>query len=106
MDYDAKLRPGRADNRGTVATDTLFLGFGSRVVLDIYPDLSADQVNTRVLTIETKDWKYGPQYLTPVFEFVNHGTELTSGRYDIGKAETITGELSDIRRCGMPPQHR
>ena len=101
MDYDAKLRPGRADNRGTVATDTLLLGFGSRVVLDIYPDLSADQVNTRVLTIETKDWKYGPQYLTPVFEFVNHGTELTSGRYDIGKAETITGELSDIRIEGL-----
>ncbi len=97
MDYASILRPGRADNKGTITTDSLLLGFGSRVVFDIYGDLSSDQVNARVLTIETKDWHHGPEYLTPVFEFVNHGEELTPGKYLIGSAEAITGNLDDIR---------
>ena len=36
MDYDSRLRPGGADKAGTITVDTLRLGFGSRVVFDIY----------------------------------------------------------------------
>ena len=101
MDYDSKLRPGRADNKGVITTDSLLLGFGSRVVFDLYcNDVTADQVNTRLLTIETKNWKYGPKYLMPVFEFVLHDAvdgEVAEGKYLIGEAETVTGSLSSIK---------
>ena len=104
MEYDAKLRPGRADNCGTITTDSLRLGFGSRIIFDIYNDLSADQVNMKVLTIETKSWKCGPEYQAPVFEFVSHKSaqELTAaGEYLIGRAEEIVGDLNKIRIEGI-----
>ena len=110
MDYDAKLRPGRADNKGTVTTDSLLLGFGSRVVFDLYcQDITADQVNTRLLTIETKNWKYGPKYLMPVFEFVLHDAvdgEVAEGKYLIGAVETMTGTLNDIKIEGVGTQKK
>ena len=107
MGYASILRPGRADHKGVVSTDSLLLGFGARVVFDIYNDFSADQVSTRLLTIETKDWKYGPEYLTPVFEFVNHGeSDATPGRYLLGEATSIEGELSDIRLEGLGTKHK
>ncbi len=106
MDYASKLRPGRADNRGTISTDSLLLGFGSRVIFDIYDDLTADQINARLLTIETKDWRYGPQYLMPVVEFVNHGSELTSGRYLLGTVETISGDIANLRIEGLGNQKK
>ena len=106
MDYDAKLRPGHADNKGIITTDTLKLGFGSRVIFDIYEDLSADQVKTKQLSIETKTWQYGPQYLTPVFEFVNHSDNTVAGRYLIGEATEVTGDLSNIRIEGLDPKKK
>ena len=97
MDYDAKLRPGRADNKGTIITDSLLLGFGARVIFDIYSDLSADQVKTKLLTIEKKSWQYGPKYLKPVFEFVCHDmSKANVGRYLIGEVTTLEGDLNDI----------
>ena len=102
MDYGSKLRPGRADNKGEITTDSLLLGFGSRVVFDIYEDLSSDCVKTRVLSVETKDWKYGPEYLMPVFEFVCHnGEEPATGRYLIGEASIINGNINDIKIEGI-----
>ncbi len=102
MDYDAKMRPGRADNKGTITTGTLTLGFGSRIIFDIYDDLSADQIITNILSIETKTWKYGPKYLTPVFQFVSHSDgDPAIGRYLIGKATSVNGSLSDIRIEGI-----
>ena len=99
MDYGSILRPGHADNPGTITTDSLLLGFGSRIVIDLYDDLSADRLNTRLLAVETKSWQYGPQYLKPVIEFAYHtsaGGEVQPGRYLIGSAEKINGQLSDI----------
>lgn len=107
MDYDAKLRPGRGDNKGTLTTDTLKLGFGSRVIFDIYDDLTADQVNVKQLTIETKTWQYGPQYLTPVFEIVDHSTNGTqTGKYLLGTVETITNDLQNIRIEGIGTKYK
>ena len=102
MDYDSKLRPGRADSKGTITTDSLLLGFGSRVIFDFFDDFTADQVNTKLLTIETKNWQYGPKYLMPVFEFVGHSTEKpVAGKYLIGSVEELKGNLSDIRIEGI-----
>ena len=106
MDYASILRPGRADNKGTITTDSLLLGFGSRVVFDIYDDVTSDQINARLLTIEKKDWKYGPEYLTPVFEFANRSAEIAPGRYLLGKVETLTGNLGDLRIEGIDTKYR
>ena len=76
-------------------------------MFDIYGDLSADQILVSQLTIETKNWNYGPTYLTPVFEFVNHATGgLVPGKYLIGKVEKITGKLSDIKLEGLGTEMR
>ena len=103
MDYDAKLRPGREDHIGTVTTDTLMLGFGSRVILDIDGITGeADQINTKYLSIETKNWQYGPKYLQPVFEFYsNIWGPLGPGRYLIGAVETVEGAVDNIRIEGL-----
>lgn len=102
MDYDARLRPGRAFNIGTITTDTLSLGFGSRVIFDLGEGLQADQVNTKYMSIETKNWQYGPKYLQPVFEFVvPEGKEIALGNYLIGSVEKLQGSLGSIRIEGL-----
>ena len=101
-DYNATIRPGGADARGDITTDSLTLGFGSRLQLDIYSDgLSADKLTARVLNIETKltgTWlTYGPKYLTPVIEVANHGTNIAEGEYLIfDGVETVKGNLANI----------
>ena len=104
MDYDARLKIGGDEQSKpcTVTTGSLTLGFGSRVVFDLYDNLAADQVKTQQLTIETKSWQYGPKYLMPVFQFVWHGTDLPAvGRYDLGEVAAVTGQLSNIRIEGI-----
>ncbi|MDO4993480.1 MAG: autotransporter-associated beta strand repeat-containing protein [Bacteroidales bacterium] len=103
MDYASILRPGGANNIGTVTTDSLLLGFGSRVVFDInFDDMATDQVNTKVISIETKNWEYGPQYQSPIFEFVvPRGQEMKQGNYLLGTATEMEGSLGDIRIEGL-----
>lgn len=93
-DYNATIRPGGKDNIGTITTDSLILGFGARLQIDLSNDLKADQINAKLLTIETKSWNYGPKYLAPVIEFVVK--DLTIGTYDLGEIGTLTGPLSDV----------
>ena len=66
MDYAAILQPGGEDF-GTVETDSLLLGFGSRIILNEGLN-GGDCVKANVLKIEKKDWQYGPKYAAPVFE--------------------------------------
>ena len=110
MDYDAKLRPGGADKEGTITVDTLRLGFGSRVVFDVYNDgLRADQLKTSVVTIETKNWQYGPKYMTPVFEFTPHfgaDADLAEGRYLLGEVGNVEGNLGDVKIIGLGNSHK
>ena len=103
MDYDAKLRPGRAHNIGAVTTDSLGMGFGARICFDIDGgSQQADQLNTRVLSTETKNWQYGPKYQQPIFEFTAiNGSEVRPGNYLIGTVETVRGSLDDIRIEGI-----
>lgn len=105
MDYASKLNIGETSVPGSATVGTLALGFGSRVILDIYNDgLKADQLNATSLSIETKNWNYGPDYLMPVIEFVPHlGAELeiAEGEYLLGEIGTITGKLAQIKVEGV-----
>lgn len=98
-DYNATIRPGGESNIGTMTTDTLRLGFGSRAVFDLGADLAADRIDTKYLSIETKSWTYGPKYLTPIFEF--NISDLQTGKYPIMSIETIDGDLSSIKVEGV-----
>ena len=106
-DYAAIVRPGGANKCGTIRTDSLMLGFGSRIVFDIYAEgITSDKITTRVLNIETKftgTWlTYGPKYLAPVIEIVNHGDDITDGSYLLfDGVETLNGKLSDIITEGL-----
>ena len=105
MDYASILRPGGADAKGTLTTDSLLLGFGSRLQMDVYSDGAAsDVINARVLNIETKltgNWlTYGPKYLAPILELVPHtdGSDLAVGSYLLiqGIEEVKGGKLDDV----------
>ncbi|MBQ9285208.1 MAG: autotransporter-associated beta strand repeat-containing protein [Bacteroidaceae bacterium] len=105
MDYASILRPGGADTKGEITTDSLMLGFGSRLQMDVYSDGTAsDVIKARLVNIETKltgNWlTYGPQYLAPVLELVPHtqdGADLAPGDYLILEGvETVKGKLEEI----------
>lgn len=110
MDYGAELRPGGVDNRGEVTiADSLIVNFGSRVVFDVYgADFSADCIKAGTLEISVKDWKYGPEFLTPVFEIVGHyaegSTKLETGKYKLMEVSEVVGDLSKIVIKGVSGQ--
>ena len=109
MDYDARLLPGDADHQGTIATTTLTMNMGARIVFDIYSqDNQADLVKATKLVLTGKNWQYGPKYLTPVFEFNIHPLSgkkvMESGRYPIMEVETISGELTSVILEGVSGQ--
>ena len=103
MDYDSRLRPGGENGISAITVDSLKLGFGSRVVFDINTDnTTSDNIKSKYLSIETKDWKYGPEYLTPVFEFAVTGANgLTEGKYLLGTFEKIDGDIANINLLGL-----
>lgn len=91
-DYGSVIRPGGKGTVGKMTVSTLELGFGSRVVFDVN-GTSTDQIVASTIKVEKKDWKNGPKYNTPVFEFTSH---LEPGSYEIAQATQIEGALSDI----------
>ena len=105
MDYASQLKIGGDEQSKpcSVTTDTLALGFGSRVVFDLMEGTADQLMVNKLMTIETKDWVYGPEYLTPIFEFVAHTSdgEPEVGRYLIGQVEKLQGDLADIRIEGL-----
>ena len=112
-DYGSTIRPGGEDAKGTITTDSLMLGFGSRLQFDLYSDgFAADHVNAKLLNIEAKTtavWQqYGPQYLAPVLEVAVHGidgsSKLETGRYLLGEVETLKGSLDNIKIEGIASQ--
>ena len=106
-DYGSTTTIGGKDAIGKLtATDSLKLGFGSRLKVDLYGDgIKADQINTNKLIVETKDWKYGPEYKQPVIEFNCHmasGEEkLTVGKYNLGTVSAIVGDVANIKIEGI-----
>ena len=103
-DYNATIYPGGEDNAGTLTASTLNLGFGSRVVIDLYSSGNqADCIKATTLNIEKKDWQYGPQYSAPVFQFVVHSSTgtLPGGNYLIGEIGNIEGSLDNLVTEGL-----
>lgn len=110
-DYAAIIRPGGENSLGNITVDnTLTLGFGSRLVLDLYSDgIKADHITAKTLKIENKSgtaWEqYGPKYLRPVIQVVEHfaegATTLAEGKYIIGKVEELNGSLANIKIEGI-----
>jgi len=99
-DYAATVQPGGESHVGVLTTDTLALGFGARLQLDIDgATQTADRVDVNtVMSVETKDWQYGPKYLRPVLEFnvVNGVDTVPVGKYDLGTVKAINGDISDF----------
>ena len=98
-DYNATIYPGGKENVGSITASTLKLGFGARVVIDI-KGTDFDQVNASALTIETKNWQYGPKYKAPVLQFAGD-VDLPAGTYLLGKVEAITGKVEDLLIEGL-----
>ena len=98
-DYNATIYPGGKESVGTLTTTTLALGFGSRIVIDVNTDGTTDKLTVTKLTIEKKDWQYGPEYNTPVIEF--NGTTLAAGKYEIATVGEMTGNIDDIKLEGL-----
>jgi autotransporter-associated beta strand protein len=109
--YGSVIRPGGEEKAGSITVDETFsLGFGSRVILDLYSEeYQADRINAATLKIEKKTgtaWqKYGPQYLQPVLEIVEHkadgATTLEPGDYVIGHANQLSGSLASLKIEGI-----
>ena len=108
MDYAAILRPGGADKQGTIETDSLIMNFGSRLVLDVYADGSADKLTANVLKIEKKDWQYGPEFLAPVFQVAAHYSndlgKLPEGKYLLATIGKVDGNIEDVVVNGVGAQ--
>ena len=108
-DYNATIQLGTASAAGSITADSLLLGFGSRVEIDLFSDgLQADKVNASVLKIEKKVWNNGPQYNTPVIYLVSHSaagsSKLTAGKYLIGEVGKIEGNIADVILEGLTYQ--
>ena len=112
-DYGSIIRPGGTDNRGDITTDELSLGFGARIVADLYSEgTAADCIHTKKLIIEQKTgsaWtKAGPEYLTPVIEVVGHPATASSasggfpaGKYVIAEVGELEGKVENIILEGL-----
>ena len=109
-DYGSIIRPGGADKRGDITTTELALGFGSRVVVDLYSDgTAADCIHTTKLSIERKTdnaWtKAGPEYLMPVIEVVGHPADgqqtMEPGKYVIAEIGELEGSADNLILKGL-----
>ena len=105
-DYNATIYPGGKDNAGTLTTSTMALGFGARVVLDVFSEgQQADCIKATSMSLEKKNWQYGPEYSAPVFQFVTHSasgsSKLAEGNYLIGEIGSIEGSLDDLVTEGL-----
>jgi autotransporter-associated beta strand protein len=101
-DYGASILPGGRGSVGTITTDTLKLGFGSIVSVDIDANGKADQlVVNKAMGIETKDWTQGPAYLTPRFQVNFISGTVKPGTYTLGQVSGVEGDVSNIVVTGL-----
>ena len=109
-DYASTIRPGGADKKGTMTIGTLSLGFGSRLVVDLYSEgISSDMLKINTLKIERKTgsaWELGgPNYLMPIVEVVGHLADgekkIAAGKYVIGTIDQIEGSVDNLILEGL-----
>lgn len=98
MSSQAKTTPLVNDNGyAHMSVGTLSVHEGSRVVFDINgtDNANGDKLDIGTLKIRKQDWKYGPRYLAPVFQF-NSSSALGAGKYRLGTIGNIQGNLDNI----------
>lgn len=100
-DYGANIIIGGGDAKSTLTTDTLALGFGAIVNFKIFADGTNDQVKANVITLEKKNWSYGPTYNAPVINITAVGGTATAGTYILADNVTLTGNLSSVTISGL-----
>lgn len=110
-DYKATVSPGTDDAPGSITTDSLILNFGSIVSIDLFGEsITADTIVANVLVINTVDWEYGPDYLTPILSFTKHIAEgddnIADGKYLIGIIGEIVGSTDDFVIEGLNSQKK
>ena len=98
-----------------MTADSLRLGFGSRVVFDLFCDgkvqPAADFMKIGILSVEKKNWNEGPKYSAPVFRFRLHprsgNAKFPAGKYPIGRVAKVEGNINDIVIEGLDdcPNH-
>lgn len=89
--------------KGQVTTDSLLLGFGARTAFELAVEggqHTASCIAAKNLSIETKNWQYGPKYSAPVFEFsapLVLTTDELQGRYLLLQGvEKMTGRIDNV----------
>lgn len=108
-DYGSIIRPGGSNVKGTLTVDELSLGFGARLVFDLFgEDGTADMIRVKTLKIERKTgnaWvKAGPAYLMPVVEVIGHmGSDgkMKAGKYVLAEVENVVGSVDNLMVEGM-----
>lgn len=101
MNYASELHLGNDSEAGTLTTSDLNFGFGAIIELDVFADQTIDHINASKMTVETKDWTNGPEYLQPIIKLTAHADALPEGKYLIGKIDAINGNVSDIILLGL-----
>ncbi|MCM1141014.1 MAG: autotransporter-associated beta strand repeat-containing protein, partial [Muribaculum sp.] len=113
MNYGSVLKlgvdlPGSKASAGVLTADSLRLGFGAILELDVFEggsNADIDHINVNKLIVEKKDWENGPEYLQPIVKLTAHpagGKDvLESGIFKIGTAGEIEGKISDIILQGI-----
>ena len=95
MDYASVLHPGEAG----IETDTLAMGFGSRIYYVYDVKSGFPLITANVLKIEKKDWQYGPTYSTPVFQIrqtMSWEPYELEGKYLLVEANKVEGNIEDV----------
>ena len=107
-DYASVIRPGGPDQRGTLSVDKLSLGFGARMVFDLYgEDGNSDLLKVKTLKIERKTGMWvtaGPRYISPVIEVIGHADsdgKMKPGKYVLAEVEKVEGNVDDLIVEGM-----
>ena len=103
MEYASVLYPHNDKVKcvcaGHMSMDTLTMNMGSRIVFTVFAEDGQEPENDCIkanrLVIQKKNWKYGPEFLTPVFEF-QLGDNVEDGRFLIMDVHEISGSLDDI----------
>ncbi len=82
---------------GNMTVGNLSIKEGSRVVFDINGSGNAngDKMNIGTINIRKVNWKYGPQYLAPVFQFASKSA-LEDGYYLLGTLDAVASG-SDLK---------
>ena len=112
-EYGSVVSPGGANGFSGFAISDLVLGFGSVLELDVYdkslrpgfPD-GISELGVDSLTIEKKNWQYGPKYDAPVLRIIPHFAEgqtvLPEGKYEIMQITwKLKGNLDDFTVEGL-----